>query len=286
MMRRLPSWLRQEVPDMEIIRDRLRSFEDLNIHTVCEDAHCPNMFDCFKRNTATFMILGNICTRDCRFCAVTKGVPSSVDLKEPQNIALAAKNLGLKYVVVTSVTRDDLIDGGAGQFFDTVREIKKLLPDSKVEILIPDFQGSIDSLKKVINSGCDVIAHNIETVSSLYELIRPKADYNKSLQVLENIKKIDNSIITKSGIMLGLGERYFEVIELLEDLHSIDCDILTIGQYLAPSDKHAKVDRFVLPEEFQDFKKYALSLGFKSVSSAPLVRSSFHGEELLEKCMM
>ncbi len=285
-MRRLPSWLRQEVPDMEIIRDRLRSFEDLNIHTVCEDAHCPNMFDCFKRNTATFMILGNICTRDCRFCAVTKGVPSSVDLKEPQNIALAAKNLGLKYVVVTSVTRDDLIDGGAGQFFDTVREIKKLLPDSKVEILIPDFQGSIDSLKKVINSGCDVIAHNIETVSSLYELIRPKADYNKSLQVLENIKKIDNSIITKSGIMLGLGERYFEVIELLEDLHSIDCDILTIGQYLAPSDKHAKVDRFVLPEEFQDFKKYALSLGFKSVSSAPLVRSSFHGEELLEKCMM
>ena len=285
-MNKLPSWLRQEVPDMEIIRDRLRSFEDLNIHTVCEDAHCPNISDCFKRNTATFMILGNICTRDCRFCAVTKGIPLKLNSGEPQNVALAVKNLGLKHVVVTSVARDDLIDGGAGQFFDTVREIKKLISDNKIEVLIPDFQGSIDSLKKVINSGCDVIAHNIETVSNLYKLIRPKADYSRSLQVLENIKKIDNSIITKSGIMLGLGERYFEVIELLENLRSIDCDILTIGQYLAPSDKHAQVDRFVLPEEFQDLENLALSLGFKSVSSAPLVRSSFHSEELLEKCVM
>jgi len=285
-MSKLPSWLRQEVPDMEIIRDRLKSFEDLNIHTVCEDAHCPNMFDCFKRNTATFMILGNICTRDCRFCTVTKGMPSSVDLKEPQNVALAAKNLGLRYVVITSVTRDDLIDGGAQQFFDTVKEIKKLLAQSNVEVLIPDFQGSIDSLKKVIASGCSVVAHNMETVSRLYNIVRPKADYSRSLQVLENIKKIDNSIITKSGIMLGLGEGYSEITTLFNDLRGVDCDILTIGQYLAPSDRHAKVEKFIRPEEFQDLKNYALSLGFKSVSSAPLVRSSFHSEELLEKCMM
>jgi len=285
-MKRLPIWLKQEIPDMDLVRTRLGSFDDLKIHTVCEDAHCPNIFDCFKRSTATFLILGNICTRNCKFCAVTKGFPFGVDHEEPHNVALSVKNLRLKYVVVTSVTRDDLIDGGAGHFFDTVNEIKNLLPSSKIELLIPDFQGNIESLRRVIEANPDVISHNMESVSRLYNSIRPKADYIRSLEVLENTKKIDNSIITKSGIMLGLGESYFEVIKFLKDLRRVDCDILTIGQYLAPSDEHAKVDRFVEPEEFKELEDLAFSLGFKSVSSGPLVRSSFHSEELLERCTM
>jgi lipoic acid synthetase len=230
--------------------------------------------------------MGNVCTRSCRFCAVAKGKPKDITLDEPYNVAMAAKDLGLKYVVVTSVTRDDLPDAGAGVFFDTVREIKKVMPDSKVEILIPDFRGDPESLRKVVSCGADVISHNMETVSRLYPTMRPEADYRGSLGLLKQIKKINNSIITKSGIMVGLGEGRDEIMELFGELRDAECDILTIGQYLAPSDRHADVKRFVSPEEFVELGQIASSLGFKSVSSAPLVRSSFHSQELLEKCMM
>jgi len=287
MKNRLPVWFHQEIPDPVLLRERNGLFRSLRLNTVCESAHCPNLYDCFKRNTATFMILGDICTRSCRFCAVKKGEPLRLDSGEPENILAAVKKLGLKYAVITAVTRDDLEDGGAKQFALTVQRLHGCLPQVKIEVLIPDFQGKRESLEIVVKSQPEVIGHNLETVPRLYPLIRPQArlpsvgqaDYRRSLDLLSQIKKMDNSIITKSGIMAGLGEEKSEIIAVMEDLRSADCDVLAIGQYLSPSANHLSVKRYLTPAEFLQLEKIARALGFKQASCGPLVRSSYHSEE-------
>jgi len=286
MKNRLPPWFRQEIPDVALLKDRVRLFKDLRLNTVCQSAHCPNIFDCFKRHTATFMILGNICTRNCRFCAVEKGEPSSLDSGEPENIIKAVKQLGLRYVVITSVTRDDLTDGGAGQFVAIVDKLHEVFPTIKIEVLIPDFKGKRKDLERVIASHPDAVGHNLETVPRLYNLVRPQADYRRSLDLLSRIKEINSSIITKSGIMVGLGEDVSEVIGVMKDLRKVDCDILTIGQYLSPSSEHLPVKRFVAKDEFAELERLVLSTGFKQAFCGPLIRSSFHSEEVFTKCMM
>lgn len=234
----------------------------------------------------TFMILGDTCTRNCRFCAVKKGIPKQVDSYEPQNIARAVEKMGLKYVVITSVTRDDLEDRGASQFACCVERLRSINKNIKIELLIPDFQGDKKDLEIVVNSKPDVIAHNLETLPRLYGEVRPQANYAVSLEILSGIKKIDPSIFTKSGIMVGLGESFEEVAGLLEDLRRVKCDILTIGQYLAPSKEHLAVEKFLSEEEFDKFSKLGQSLGFKSVLSAPLVRSSYLAQGIFEKCLI
>ncbi|MDP2940306.1 MAG: lipoyl synthase [Candidatus Omnitrophota bacterium] len=284
-MNRLPPWFKQGLPN-GLYQERLNLFKDLTLNTVCQSAHCPNMGFCFKQGRATFLILGDICTRNCRFCAVKKGNPQALNLKEPSNLAKTIQRLNLNYVAITSVTRDDLNDGGASQFVRCVREISYLNASKKIELLIPDFQGKRDSLGMVIGSKPDVICHNLETVFRLYAKVRPKANYALSLKILSQIKQMDKSIFTKSGIMLGLGEREVEVIDLMQDLRQVNCDILTIGQYLAPSKNHLPVERFLLPEEFDKFKGLGLSLGFKCVQSAPLVRSSYMAQETFRECLI
>ncbi|MCK4308550.1 MAG: lipoyl synthase [Candidatus Atribacteria bacterium] len=275
-------WLRRKLPDQKVL-DRMDSLlKELNLHTVCDSALCPNRGECFKNGTATFMILGNICTRDCRFCAVKKGKPLPLDSEEPSHIAQAAKRLNLKHIVVTSVTRDDLPDGGAEHFTQTIIEIKRLLLKSTVEVLVPDFKGSGDALQKIINVQPEVINHNIETVPRLYRLVRPKAVYERSLELLKQIKIRDKDIISKSGIMIGLGEKEKEVVETMEDLREVDCDILTIGQYLKPSPHHLDVQDYIHPDKFEEYQKIGMSLGFEYVASAPLVRSSYHAGEILK----
>lgn len=286
MRNRLPSWFKQEIPDATLIGERFALFRKLRLNTVCQSAHCPNIFDCFKRKTATFMILGNTCTRNCRFCAVKKGEPQTVDSGEPENIVSAVEALGLNYAVITSVTRDDLKDGGAWQFAQAVNLLHAKLPQVKVEILIPDFKGKKESLETVAKSHPEVIGHNLETISRLYPQVRPQANYRRSLDLLTRIKKIDNFVITKSGIMVGLGEDFAEIIKTMEDLRRVDCDILTIGQYLSPKASHLPVERFVTKEEFAELEKIALSMGFKGAFCAPLVRSSYYSAEIFAKCMM
>jgi lipoic acid synthetase len=273
-----PVWLRKRfrLSDCGRVKTLLRG---LNLHTVCEEAMCPNMGECFHKNTAAFMILGNICTRDCRFCGVTKGEPLSPDDAEPKNIARAVKAMGLNYVVVTSVTRDDLEDKGAGQFIDTVAEIRKTSPETKVELLIPDFNADEKLIEKVVHIKPDVINHNIETVKRLYPDIRSKASYQRSLQVLRIIKGIDSSMRTKSGFMLGLGETDEEAKELMQDLRNVSCDFLSIGQYLQPSRRHYPVQEFVSPEKFENYRLFALNLGFSAVKSSPYTRSSYQADE-------
>jgi lipoic acid synthetase len=249
---------------------------DLRVNTVCQSASCPNLGQCFSRRTATFLILGNTCTRNCLFCAVKKGHPTAVDADEPQKISEAVKRLGLEYVVITSVTRDDLPDGGAKHFSDTLRAIHSDESKVKVEILIPDFQGSREALGIVLQALPEVIGHNIETVPRLYPAIRPKADYSQSLRLLKMAKDIQPDAVTKSGIMLGLGEKPDEVINVIRDLKEMSCDILTIGQYLSPSHEHASVKRYLPPEEFDYYARAAEQMGFKSVVSGPWVRSSYH----------
>lgn len=275
-------WLRRKLPDQKVLDQMDSLLKGLNLHTVCDSALCPNRSECFKKGTATFMILGNICTRDCRFCAVKKGDPLPLDPEEPYHIAQAAKYLNLKHIVVTSVTRDDLADGGAEQFTQTIIEIKKLLPKSTVEVLVPDFNGFWDELQKIINVRPEVINHNIETVPRLYRSVRPKAVYKRSLELLRQIKIRDKDIISKSGIMVGLGEEEREVEEAMKDLREVDCDILTIGQYLKPSPHHLKVQNYIHPDKFEEYQKIGMSLGFKYVASAPLVRSSYHAKEILK----
>jgi len=281
----LPAWFRQELPGA-IVKERTALFKKLGINTVCQSAHCPNIFDCFTRKTATFMILGNICTRNCRFCAVKKGEPLSLDTREPEKILGAIKELGINYAVLTSVTRDDLVDNGAGQFAKTIQLLHSRLPQIKVEVLIPDFQGNKESLEIVLQSKPQVIGHNLETVARLYPKVRPQADYQRSLDLLARIKQSNSSIITKSGIMVGLGEEFSEIIKLMEDLRKVDCDILTIGQYLAPSSAHLPVQRFLAEEEFAQLETVALSMGFKGAFCAPKARSSYHSREVFAKCMM
>jgi lipoic acid synthetase len=284
---RLPSWLRQPIPDAKRIEGMKQLFRGSRLHTVCESAHCPNTGKCWGQGVATFMILGEICTRACRFCAIDAGRPNELDLAEPKNVALAVKELNLRYVVITSVARDDLKDEGAGVFAQTILAIQKLMPQTKVEVLVPDFSDKFESLKIVVDAKPQVISHNIETVRRLSPVIRPQADYDRSLSVLANYKKIDASIFTKSSLMVGLGEKDDEVHEAMADLIAAECDILTIGQYLAPSamKRHLPVLEFVTPEKFKEFETLGYKLGFKHVMSGPLVRSSFIAEEGYNGCI-
>lgn len=282
----LPPWFRQELPDMDKIHKMKDMFRSSGLHTVCESARCPNIGKCWGQGVATFMILGEVCTRACRFCAVKAGKPQTVDVHEPDNVALAVKNLNLRYVVITSVARDDMPDEGAKHFAQTIYAIRKLTPQTKIEVLIPDFSNKIDSIKTLIEANPEVVSHNMETVERLSSDIRPQADYQRSLAVLKNFKELNPSIYTKSSFMLGLGETEDEILDLMKDLYQTGCDILTVGQYLAPTTlkRHVRVEKFYTPQEFEYLKHIGLKMGFKHVMSGPLVRSSFIAEEGFKEC--
>jgi len=250
------------------------------LSTVCEEARCPNRGECFAKPTATFMILGRNCTRNCGFCSVSSLGPGAVDDKEPENIASAAKEMGLRYIVITSVTRDDLPDGGAAQFAKTIKAIREKMSSVKIEVLTPDFLGDRAALRTVLEAGPDVFNHNVETTARLYPAVRPSADYERSLSVLEHSKEIAPDIYTKSGFMLGLGETYDEAITILRDLRKVDCDFVTIGQYLRPTKENLPVVEYIRPEIFEDLRLKALDVGFKYAASGPLVRSSMNAEEM------
>ncbi len=280
-IKRKPDWLRIDLNkgrSLNYVKEILSRF---SLNTVCEEANCPNRMECFSKKTATFMILGSQCTRNCRFCNVTHGTPQPVDPEEPDKVAKAAAELELKHVVVTSVTRDDLPDGGARHFSRVIKAIKSLSSDTVVEVLIPDFRGSFAALETVVKAKPEVLNHNIETVPRLYPEVRPAAIYERSLELLSRVKSIDGSMLTKSGIMVGLGEKEEEVLRVFKDLRSAGCDFLTIGQYLAPSAGHYPVAEYISPEIFKMYKEKALSLGFSFVASAPLVRSSYNAAEML-----
>jgi len=284
---RLPSWFRQDVPDMQKIRQMKEMFRTGGLHTVCESALCPNMGKCWGAGVATFMILGEVCTRACRFCAVEAGRPMKVDPGEPHQVALAVQNLRLRYVVITSVARDDLADEGAEHFAQTIQEVRRINPQTKIEVLIPDFSNKIESLRVVVEAKPEVVSHNIETVERLSPDIRPQASYGRSLKVLRNFKRLDPDLITKSSLMVGLGETKEEMVQTMKDLLDTGCDILTIGQYLAPTQlkRHVRVQCFVSPQGFDEHKMLGLQLGFKHVMSGPLVRSSYIAEEGYKECM-
>ncbi len=274
-----PPWLKKRIflGESDKVKIILRK---LNLHTVCEEAGCPNRGECFAKGRATFMLLGDTCTRNCRFCGVKKGVPLSPDSGEPQRIAKAARELGLKHIVITSVTRDDLKDGGAEEFANVIIKIRKLIPQARVEVLTPDFEGLREAIRKVVAAKPDIFNHNVETVPRLYSQLRPQAEYKRSLKVLEEIKKENGNIYTKSGLMLGLGEKEEEVLKVMKDLRESGCDILTLGQYLSPSKKHYPVYEFIHPDVFNLYKVEAEKMGFFSVSSGPFVRSSYYAEEV------
>ncbi|OLN32732.1 Lipoate synthase [Desulfosporosinus metallidurans] len=257
--------------------------QDLKLNTVCDSALCPNLTECYSKKTATFMIMGDVCTRNCRFCAVSNGKPSSLYPDEPRRVAQATARLGLKHVVVTSVTRDDLIDGGASHFVEVIKNIREYCPQSIIEVLTPDFKGSFDRVAQVVEAKPHIFNHNIETVPRLYSAVRPQADYLRSLNVLEHAKKTDQGVFTKCGIMLGLGEEEREVVNVMKDLRNIGCDIITIGQYLQPSPQHLPVKEYVHPDVFNKYESIAIEQGFLHVASGPFVRSSFNAIEFSEK---
>ncbi len=275
-----PAWLRRRLPsgpDYENVRTLLK---DSRLHTVCQEARCPNQWECFSAGTATFLIMGPSCTRNCRFCAVDHGPVHPLDTREPYQVAETARQLGLTYVVITSVTRDDLPDGGANHFAETILAVRGRMPDAGIEVLIPDFQGNPDALKMVLDANPDVLNHNMETVPRLYPLVRPEAVYKRSLSLLHQVSTTCPRIQTKSGLMLGMGETPDEVRRTLKDLRHAGCRILTLGQYLQPSFDHLPVERFIPPDEFDAWKNEAFSLGFSQVASGPFVRSSYHAKEL------
>lgn len=277
---RLPEWIKvKSFTGLHNTKSILRNY---GLSTVCEEAKCPNRGECFSKPTAAFMILGSVCTRNCGFCAVESSKPGPLDNDEPEKVAMAAKEMGLKYVVITSVTRDDIKDGGASHFARTVSAVRKYLPAAKVEVLTPDFRGNKDSLKTVLDSGPDVYNHNVETVPRLYPYVRHQADYRKSLNVLANAKSIAPEITIKSGFMVGLGETFTEIIDVLKDLKTAGCDTVTIGQYLRPSKKNLPVREYVRPEMFDVYKEIALDMGFKYAASSPLTRSSMNAEEMFK----
>lgn len=280
MNNRLPLWFRQEIPDETTLK-KMQLLSELNVNTVCKEAKCPNLSYCFKNAKLTFMILGDACTRNCRFCGVRKSdnQPLSTDLEEPLRIARVVRELGLNYVVITSVTRDDLKDGGADVFAKTIELIRALNRNIKVEVLIPDFSGNLLGLKAVIDAGPCVVGHNIETVKRLYKELKPKSDYRVSLDILNKIKEMNPLLTTKSSLILGLGETEEEVISTMRDLRYAHCDILTLGQYLAPSLDHYPIKEFIGIEQFNRYKDIGTALGFKVVLSGPLVRSSYRAEE-------
>ena len=278
---RKPDWLKLKLPagpDYELVRSLISNSA---LHTVCQEARCPNQWECFAGQTAAFLIMGPRCTRNCRFCAVEHGPSGPPDPEEPFRVAEAAHGLGLRYVVVTSVTRDDLPDGGAAVFAATIRAIRKKIPDVQVEVLIPDFQGRPEPLLAVVEARPDVLNHNIETVERMYPTVRPGAEYKRSTQLLRRAKGFNASLAIKSGLMLGLGELPEEIHQTLRDLLDAGCTLLTLGQYLQPSADHIPVERFVSPAEFDKWKEIALSMGFWRVASGPLVRSSYHAQDLV-----
>jgi lipoic acid synthetase len=274
-----PPWLKRRIPSGATYQEIRELIQKTHLHTVCQEACCPNLGECFSQGTATFLILGDRCTRDCRFCAVAHGSTEPPDPEEPLRVAEAVEQMKLRYAVVTSVTRDDLKDGGAFVFAETIRKIREKTPETRVEVLIPDFRGDLNSLKTVMEARPDVLNHNVETVPRLYASVRPQAVYQRSIDLLRNAHRLDPSIPTKSGLMLGLGEQPEEVVQVLRDLLDAGCRILTLGQYLQPSSEHLPVERFVTPEEFQGWRKKALEMGFREVASGPFVRSSYHANE-------
>ncbi len=282
---RFPEWLKRRIPASANISQTNEILKKLNLNTVCESAICPNRGECFSKKTATFMILGNVCTRNCRFCAVPGDKPQPVDYQEPDKIVEAVKLLGLKHIVITSVTRDDLSDGGAGHFSEVIKKLKAFNKDLIVEVLTPDFAGSSSAIKTVTSAKPDIYNHNLETVPELYKTVRPEAEYKRSLNLLKLVKSIDETVYTKSGIMVGLGESFEQVKQVLYDLRDVDCDIVTIGQYLAPSNEHLMVKEYIHPDVFEEYKALGEELKFKHVAAAPFVRSSFNAADFSEKVL-
>ncbi len=280
-LQRKPSWIRARIPGGEGFQETLKLVKENRLHTVCESAQCPNLGECWSRKTATIMILGNICTRSCGFCAVNTGKPTELDLDEPRRVAEAIKIMNLRHAVITSVARDDLKDGGAAVWASTIRESRLANPATKFEVLIPDFKGKWEHLDTVLEAKPDILNHNVETVPRLHKVVRPQAKYTRSLELLERAKK--KGFITKSGLMLGIGETESEIESTLRDMAAIKIDILTLGQYLRPSANHLPIDRWVTPEEFARWKVFGLEIGFGVVESAPLVRSSYHADEQSSK---
>jgi len=276
-----PDWLKKKI-DLQQTRQLHKLFGSLDLHTVCKEALCPNIGECFSRKVATFLILGCTCTRNCNFCAVKNGVPGKIDQGEPKRVVEAVKKLGLRHVVITSVTRDDISDGGAEIFAKTIAGLKAADEDLKIEVLVPDFQARVSSIKTVIDACPDIFAHNLDTVPRLYPEVRRDAQYDRSLGVLKKAKNINKKIYTKSGLMLGLGETELEVLDVLSDLRSVQCDFLSLGQYLAPSKKHFSVQEFIHPDKFKDYKNKAQEMGFLYVKSGPYVRSSYLSDEYLK----
>jgi lipoic acid synthetase len=274
-----PEWLKARAPMGENYHDIKRLARSLNLHTVCESAHCPNIGECWQHKTATFMMLGNLCTRRCGFCAVPKGRPEAIDFDEPRRVAEAVALLGLQHAVITSVNRDDNLTGGARAFAMVIDEIRKQAPGCQVEVLIPDFQGNAEAIKIVVDAKPEVLNHNTESVPRLYRVVRSGARYERTLRLLEYAKELNPAGITKSGVMVGLGEETSELLVVFRDLAAVNCDILTIGQYLRPSRDHLPMARLYTPKEFAELKTEALKMGFRHVESGPLVRSSYHAHE-------
>lgn len=279
---RKPNWLKVKAPGGANYMRLKQMMRELNLHSVCEEAHCPNIGECWEHGTATFMILGSVCTRNCAYCAVAHGKPPAYDIAEPERVADAVAELRLRHAVITSVDRDDLPDFGAYIFAETIRQIKQRLPDCSVEVLVPDFQGNRDSITTVLEANPDIYNHNTETVPRLYKKCRPGGRYPRVLDIFRMAKEIAPQIPTKTGIILGMGETIEEVKVVMQDLRSVDVDILTLGQYLRPSDSHIALDRYVTPEEFRHLYEVGMEMGFKHVESGPLVRSSYHAWEQVQ----
>jgi lipoic acid synthetase len=281
-----PEWLKIRIGDPSNQNAVLKLIEGLNLHTVCQEARCPNIFECWSDRTATFMLGGDICTRHCGFCAVGKGRPGALDPEEPRHVAEAVRHLDLAHAVITSVNRDDLADGGAAHWAETIREVRALNPECKIEVLIPDFNGDEDALNTVLDARPDVLNHNTETIARLYKRVRPDAKYEQTLTLIRRAAarrdREASGMLTKSGIMAGLGETFEEVVELMKDLRAADCDIMTIGQYLQPHARRLPVERYVTPEEFARWREVGMELGFRHVESSPLTRSSYHARQQTE----
>jgi len=275
----IPPWIRTRVVEGENFKELKQLVNARRLHTVCEEAKCPNIFDCWSRRTATFMILGDVCTRACRFCAVTSGRPVELDIGEPLRVSESVAQLGLRHAVITSVDRDDLADGGAGMFARTIKAIRRRSPATTIEVLTPDFQGDLAAVQTVVEARPDIFNHNTETVPRLYARIRPKAVYANSLALLQHVKRLAPEMVTKSGLMVGLGETEDELLDVFRNMRAHDIDVLTVGQYLRPSKKHADVARYYRPEEFVQLKQQAMEMGFAHVEAGPMVRSSYHADE-------
>ena len=281
MRERLPEYLKRPIIDTDKTRTVRKILKANCLNTVCENARCPNKNECYTKHTATFLIMGGVCTRNCKYCNISWQKPEPLDVDEPKHIAKAVKDLGLKYAVITSVTRDDLPDGGAEHFAKCIEEIRKISPDTKIEILTPDFKGNIESLNTIIQAHPDVFNHNIEAVRGIFKTVRPQGNYDVSLSVLKYIKE-NSDIKTKSGLIIGLGENFEQIKETFEDLYNVGCDILTVGQYIQPSKEHYPVGKYYKPEEYEELKKLATSVGIKHSQIGPLVRSSYNAASLME----